>query len=214
MNIDFLDLHAGTLDIASVGEYPPAADGSNPTAPITLYRLSNGKFMPTAAPILFEDSITQDSSAEQKIDLTFPKPVVPGPYILKIANGDRSGRNRFSSGTVSLNSYIVVTPSTLSAATDIASIPVSLKDENSIEFELLGPVGAVLSVLVQGQPSGDVNGDGEVNCKDLQLVKASMGKKTGQPGFDPEADVNLDGVVDVKDLAIVASQLSIGSTCK
>jgi trimeric autotransporter adhesin len=41
--------------------------------------------------------------------------------------------------------------------------------------------------------SGDVNGDGVVNCVDLDAVKASFGKKLGQPGFNPNADVNGDG---------------------
>jgi probable HAF family extracellular repeat protein len=60
---------------------------------------------------------------------------------------------------------------------------------------------------------GDVNGDGTVNCADVSIVKASIGKKTGQPGFDPRADVNNDGVIDVRDLAIVTQALAPGTTC-
>jgi hypothetical protein len=60
---------------------------------------------------------------------------------------------------------------------------------------------------------GDVNGDGVVNCLDLAIVKASFGKKTGQPGFDPRADVNKDGIVNILDLSIVARQLPAGTTC-
>jgi probable HAF family extracellular repeat protein len=48
--------------------------------------------------------------------------------------------------------------------------------------------------------AGDLNGDGTVDCADLYIVRASFGKRTGQPGFDPRADVNHDGVVDVRDL--------------
>ncbi len=61
---------------------------------------------------------------------------------------------------------------------------------------------------------GDVNGDGIVNCADLAIVKASFGKKAGQPGFDPRADVNHDGIVNVLDLAFVARQIPAGTSCK
>jgi hypothetical protein len=53
-----------------------------------------------------------------------------------------------------------------------------------------------------------------VNCADIAIVKASFGKKTGQPGFDPRADVNGDGIVNVSDLATVSRQLPAGTTCK
>ncbi len=60
---------------------------------------------------------------------------------------------------------------------------------------------------------GDLNGDGVVNCADLGIVKASFGKRAGQPGFDPRADVNSDGVVNILDLAFVARQLPAGTHC-
>jgi len=60
---------------------------------------------------------------------------------------------------------------------------------------------------------GDVNSDGKIDCTDIAIVKASLGKKTGQTGFDPRADVNKDGVVDVRDLAIVAQKLPAGTKC-
>jgi hypothetical protein len=60
---------------------------------------------------------------------------------------------------------------------------------------------------------GDLNEDGSVGCDDIAIVKASFGKKVGQPGFDPRADVNGDGVVNVLDLSFVARQLPEGTTC-
>jgi hypothetical protein len=63
------------------------------------------------------------------------------------------------------------------------------------------------------QMPGDANGDGQINCLDLAIVKASMGKSTGQPGFDPRADVNHDGIVNVLDLAIVSQKLIPGTIC-
>lgn len=61
---------------------------------------------------------------------------------------------------------------------------------------------------------GDLNEDGKVDCRDLSIVKASFGKKTGQPGFDPLADVNGDGVVNILDLSFVARQLPAGMVCR
>ena len=61
---------------------------------------------------------------------------------------------------------------------------------------------------------GDINGDGKVNCTDLDIVKASFGKSLGQPGYDSRADVNYDGIVNVLDLSFVAKQLPAGTVCK
>jgi len=38
------------------------------------------------------------------------------------------------------------------------------------------------------QMPGDVNGDGQINCADIILVKASFGTRKGQAGFNPSAD--------------------------
>lgn len=61
--------------------------------------------------------------------------------------------------------------------------------------------------------AGDANGDGAINCADLSLVRASLGKRTGQAGFDPRADVNGDGVVDARDLNFVAQRTTPGLSC-
>jgi streptogramin lyase len=61
---------------------------------------------------------------------------------------------------------------------------------------------------------GDINDDGKVDCSDLAIVRASLGKRTGQPGFDARADVISDDVVDVRDLAFVAQRLPAGTHCR
>jgi hypothetical protein len=61
---------------------------------------------------------------------------------------------------------------------------------------------------------GDADGDGVVTCDDLLIVKASMGKRTGQAGFDARADVNRDGVVDIRDVSTVSQRLPAGTACK
>jgi hypothetical protein len=61
--------------------------------------------------------------------------------------------------------------------------------------------------------AGDLNGNGEVDCSDVAIVKAAFGKRIGQVGYDPVADVNSDGIVDVRDLAFVSQKLPAGTTC-
>lgn len=72
---------------------------------------------------------------------------------------------------------------------------------------------AVNLVVSSGVLTGDVNGDGHVDCADLAIVKAAFGKRIGQTGFDPRADVNHDGVVNIVDLATVARALPSGTVC-
>jgi hypothetical protein len=59
----------------------------------------------------------------------------------------------------------------------------------------------------------DLNNDGKVDCLDMDIVRASFGKKAGRSGFDPRADVNGDGIVNVLDLAAVSRQLPAGTVC-
>ena len=68
----------------------------------------------------------------------------------------------------------------------------------------------------QAPPLGDVNGDGVVDCTDLNLVRDSLGEtavpggylgETGVPGrYDPSADVVKDGIVDGRDISLVAQR--------
>ncbi|HTR38267.1 MAG TPA: SBBP repeat-containing protein [Bryobacteraceae bacterium] len=69
------------------------------------------------------------------------------------------------------------------------------------------------TTTVPAQMAADTNGDGQINCTDIAIVKASFGKRTGQTGFDPRADVNHDGIVDIRDLAAVSQKLIPGTTC-
>ena len=87
----------------------------------------------------------------------------------------------------------------------VSFTPTDAADYNSASASVFINVKAV---------SGDLNGDGVVNCADLAIIRASFGKKTGQSGFDPRADINGDGIVNVIDLAFVSRQLPSGTVCK
>jgi hypothetical protein len=73
--------------------------------------------------------------------------------------------------------------------------------------------GVEAATQVPAVMPADVNGDLRIDCSDLAVVKASLGKKTGQVGFDARADVNKDGVVDIRDLAAVTQKLAPTTKC-
>jgi len=84
----------------------------------------------------------------------------------------------------------------------------------SVTFLNVVTLSTVVAFLPSGSVIGDVNTDGLVNCTDVSLLRASFGKRTGQPGFNLNADLNNDGVVDIRDLMVVTRQLPAGTTCQ
>ena len=59
----------------------------------------------------------------------------------------------------------------------------------------------------------DLTGDGAVDCADLAVVKALIGRRVGEPGFDARADFNSDGIIDARDLGYVAQRVTVGTRC-
>ncbi|WP_373990568.1 M12 family metallo-peptidase [Duganella sp. BuS-21] len=57
---------------------------------------------------------------------------------------------------------------------------------------------------------GDVNADGALNCADYAIVKAALGKRSNQAGFDARADLNKDGVIDARDLVFISQRVAGG----
>jgi uncharacterized repeat protein (TIGR01451 family) len=88
---------------------------------------------------------------------------------------------------------------------------ISIATDTAGNIEVEQPV-AEATILVS--LPGDVNGDGLVNCTDVDIVKAVFGTKVGQPAYNREADVNNDGVVNVFDLAFVTQNLPVGTKCQ
>ena len=52
--------------------------------------------------------------------------------------------------------------------------------------------------------AGDIDGDGDVDYKDLFLLARAYGTTEEDPGYIPMADINSDGKVDYKDLFMLA----------
>ncbi len=72
----------------------------------------------------------------------------------------------------------------------------------------LAPGNVATSISTYSTRPGDLNSDGFVNGDDLSIVQASLGSRSGGPGYNPVADVNSDGVVDVLDLLFIGKLLN------
>ena len=70
------------------------------------------------------------------------------------------------------------------------------------------------SSVVKAKVTGDVTGDGVVNCGDLNLIRASFGSQTGSRSFNPDVDVDINGTIDIRDLAFVARRVPAGTVCR
>ena len=55
-------------------------------------------------------------------------------------------------------------------------------------------------------PTPDINGDGSVTARDLAILSAAYGSKSGDRIYDRRADLNSDGQVDYRDLAMLGAQ--------
>ncbi len=108
----------------------------------------------------------------------------------------------------------VLAASTANNGSRSVTLPNVATAQARIKVEALGNVFfAVSKGNFTIQLSGDVDGNGVVNCADVAIVRAAMGRSTGQPGFDARADVNGDGVVNVRDLPFVTQRLPAGTSC-
>lgn len=59
---------------------------------------------------------------------------------------------------------------------------------------------------------GDVNGDGIICMKDMEIFKAAYGSTPGSPNWNPACDLNGDGVVNLKDITIATANYGKIST--
>jgi hypothetical protein len=60
---------------------------------------------------------------------------------------------------------------------------------------------------------GDLNGDERVDCADIAVVEAALGKRFGEVGYNAWADINADGAVDSRDVKMIIKRLPHRVTC-
>ncbi len=60
---------------------------------------------------------------------------------------------------------------------------------------------------------GNLNGDERVDCADVAVVEAALGKRFGEVGYNAWADLNADGMVDSRDVKLITKRLPRRVTC-
>ena len=109
---------------------------------------------------------------------------------------------------------LVMAASTPNDGSQKVTVPLVNSSTARIKVEAVGNVffdvsNANLTVVLRA----DLTGDGAVDCADLAVVKALIGKRVGDPGFDARADFNNDGIIDARDLGYVAQRVTVGTRC-
>jgi len=101
-----------------------------------------------------------------------------------------------TSNTLECNKYKISAEATL-----IPEFPIDIDtDDNKLD-----------DGYVKIKHMGDVNSDGVVDMRDMQIIVIAFGSYIGHPRWNPEADLNRDSKVDIVDLAMVVS--NVRKTC-
>ena len=127
----------------------------------------------------------------------------PDPVTFQVILGEAGNTVLFQYKTVSLGAG--------NAASNGAHATIGIRNSGAlntnqqIAWSFAAPVLADnTAILFSGTPTpGDVNGDHQVNCADIDVVRAAFGTRRGQPGYNAAADTNNDGVVSVLDFSLI-----------
>jgi hypothetical protein len=153
MNSEFIDLfNDGSLELLSVGEYPPPLDRSLPSTPMSLYRLVAGQFTPESTSVLFASTFRRNTGAPQSTTLNFAATQnATRACTLRIVNGNKTGQNRVSSASIMLNGETVASPSQFNQQVEFITVPITVQDQNALQVLLAGAPAGTLIVDVECQ---------------------------------------------------------------
>ena len=83
----------------------------------------------------------------------------------------------------------------LTGSDGIGDTPYIIDGDNVDHYPLMKPFIPIL---------GDLNGDGQVDIRDIARPARAFGSYPGHARWDPAADLNRDGIIDLKDIAQIA----------
>jgi hypothetical protein len=141
----------GTLAAVSLDGKVEAGD-----VPIytSIYRLKDGeyRFVTRSALTLIYSSRKPAPGEVNPVSPSFTlEPESTGPYVLRVANGDCSGKHRASGAHISINGKELVGPSSLSSQVGELVVPISklVPGTNAITVLVDGEPGAQIQVVVE-----------------------------------------------------------------
>ncbi|MDQ1812437.1 M12 family metallo-peptidase [Massilia sp. CCM 9210] len=202
---DYVGLAGTNASPASLNFRLTARDGKGgvSSASTSLVLAANtGPFLVTS----FDTAVVLDSGSVQKVTWnvanTNVAPVNTASVNIALSlDGGKTWPHQLAEGVPNNGSASVTLPSVTTKAARI-----KVEAVGNVFFDVSNADFAI-------RVAGDLNNDGTADCADLAIVKASIGKRTGQPGFDVRADANADGVVNARDLTYVAQRLPNGTAC-
>ncbi|MGH9733797.1 MAG: MBG domain-containing protein [Candidatus Acidiferrales bacterium] len=148
------------------------------------------------------------------LTITKTTPLITWTHPADITQGTALGSTQLSAAANVPGTFTYVPPAgtVLSVGTG-QTLSATFVATDTVDY-ISAAASVTINVNPKTQVRGDLNGDGVVDCADLNIVKASFGKKTGQAGFDARGDPNGDGIVNVIDLSAEAKLVPAGTTCK
>ena len=135
---------------------------------------------------------------KQWLGIDVPRPGAPTCTLLVPQQTGPSIQQSFAAGRI----YIVYTAFTGSGQSLAGQILFSSSTDCGATWTVPKDISTI--------PDPDVDNDGVVTNADLNLVKASYGKRCGNAGFNPAVDTNGDCLVSLHDLAFVSR--NVGKT--
>jgi hypothetical protein len=150
---------------------------------------------------------TPPEASNLKISPAFPKTTddLVASYDYYDAEGDAQSGSEirwYKNGTLqeAYNDVLVI-PSNATSDNDQWYFTVRPKDGKSFGTLKTSPT---VTIGVVPEKKEDLNGDGEVNIKDITIWGLAFGSYPGHSRWNPNADMNNDGKVDIVDAVLIA----------
>lgn len=139
--------HDAALQVVTHGHDRPPPEGERPKRYDLLYRLGPHGYI-VSRPVLLIEEFAPGSVGADSFHLVQGS---LGPYVLRVANGDRQGQHRATGGRIVVNGVTVVATGQLTDQVEFLEVPLpsQLPDENSIAVHLEGPPDARVTIIVE-----------------------------------------------------------------
>jgi hypothetical protein len=145
--------------------------------------------------------VTLQNTVNQSVQVTFELRQPGTTNIITNASNDEDGSTPGTQVTTGSDGSYALTD-VPEGTYDITSQGLKWLRQKKINVGILSGSTANLDFSLRG---GDANHSNSVNIQDLNILKASYGKSSDQPGYDDRADFNQDSSVNVLDLNILKS---------